>query len=286
MKNNINLAGSLFQFLWHFFSITARVLALSLFASIYPRVIGPVCIAHWLIMATWVMCQKTQACNSACEEFLFNIVLGAVYIFSFFNAKEGRTRYKYALYYSFCFVENTVLIVFWFLYANSGLLPGQTHWYWIPGIIGHYVMFFGGILFMVIYYTCFHPTGIDMPRILKVRGRQNVAHSRSSPRAERPTFLDLREMPGKGKGDEELSSASLAAGGCNLRPGSRTSQSTPTLDEIDSGARIVARGGGEEDGRAGHNSVRKTSSAPTGDLRSAMSAVRSLKYMRNDRTKC
>jgi hypothetical protein len=39
-KRNISLVGTLFQFLWHFCSITARVLALSLFASVFPKWIG------------------------------------------------------------------------------------------------------------------------------------------------------------------------------------------------------------------------------------------------------
>ena len=56
-KKNINLAGTLFQFLWHFCSITARVLALSLFASALPKWIGPLCAAHWIIMASWIIYQ-------------------------------------------------------------------------------------------------------------------------------------------------------------------------------------------------------------------------------------
>ena len=48
-KNNISLVGTLFQFLWHFCSITARVLALSLFATAMPLWIGPLCAAHWLV---------------------------------------------------------------------------------------------------------------------------------------------------------------------------------------------------------------------------------------------
>merc|ERR1712242_621359 len=98
-KKNISLAGTLFQFLWHFCSITARVLALSLFASALPQWIGPLCAAHWVVMASWVITQRTAACNTRCEEFLFALVLGAIYIFMFFNAKEERTRYKYLLYY-------------------------------------------------------------------------------------------------------------------------------------------------------------------------------------------
>ena len=56
-KKNISLAGTLFQFLWHFCSITARVLALSLFASALPTWIGPLCAAHWIIMASWIIFQ-------------------------------------------------------------------------------------------------------------------------------------------------------------------------------------------------------------------------------------
>ena len=78
-KKNISLAGTLFQvdmggankiteqestnsllqFLWHFCSITARVLALSLFASALPTWIGPLCGAHWVIMASWIIFQVT-----------------------------------------------------------------------------------------------------------------------------------------------------------------------------------------------------------------------------------
>ena len=64
------------QFLWHFCSITARVLALSLFASVLPQWIGPLCAAHWLVMASWIVSQRTAACNTQCEEFLFALVLG------------------------------------------------------------------------------------------------------------------------------------------------------------------------------------------------------------------
>ena len=235
-------------------------------------------------MAAWVMFQRTQACNSACEEFLFNIVLGAVYIFSFFNAKEEQTRFKYTLYYAFCFVENTILIVFWFLYANNGLLPGQTHWYWIPGIIGHYIMFFSGIICMVLYYACFHPTGVEIPKILKIRGRLFTRREpKTNCKNDRPTFLDLRELPVAAAAT--ASHRDVGGGSSNLRPGSRTSQSTPTLDEIDSShMKISSSGGTSCDGR--HTTVRKTSSAPTGDLQQAINPMRSLKYMRNDRNKC
>jgi len=159
-KKNISLAGTLFQFLWHFCSITARVLALSLFASALPTWIGPLCAAHWIIMASWIIFQRTAACNTKCEEFLFALVLGVIYIFMFFNAKEEKTRYKYLLYYTFCLIENTAIITIWFVSPSTSL----TSWYVFPAMVGHYLAFFAGIMFMICYYLWFHPTGgIDIP---------------------------------------------------------------------------------------------------------------------------
>lgn len=156
-KKNISLLGTVVQFLWNFSWITARVLALSLFASCFPVWIGPLAAVHWMVMSAWVVYQRTSACNTRCEEFLFALVLGAIYIFSFFNAKEERTRYKYLLFYSFCFVENTALVSVWFWRAEPSL------WYRVPAIVSHYLAFFGSIVFMLLYYVCCHPTGVELP---------------------------------------------------------------------------------------------------------------------------
>ena len=82
-KKNLDCLGSIFQFLWHFSSITARVIALSLFASVYRQWIGAVCLIHWVFMSAWVIQQRTQACNTKCEEVFFAFVLGAIYIFRY-----------------------------------------------------------------------------------------------------------------------------------------------------------------------------------------------------------
>lgn len=78
----------------------------------------------------------------------------------FFNAKEERTRYKYLLYYTFCLVENTAIITIWFLAPSTSL----GSWYVFPAMVGHYLAFCAGIMFMLCYYLWFHPTGgIDIP---------------------------------------------------------------------------------------------------------------------------
>ena len=85
---------------------------------------------------------------------------GVIYIFMFFNAKEEKTRYKYLLYYTFCLIENTAIITIWFVSPSTSL----TSWYVFPAMVGHYLAFFAGIMFMICYYLWFHPTGgIDIP---------------------------------------------------------------------------------------------------------------------------
>ncbi len=187
------------QFLWHFMSVTARVFALSLFATAYPRWIGVVCGAHFVLMATWVVLQRTEACVSKFEEFIFAMVLGAIYIFSFFNAKDERTRWKYLFYYTFCFFENTALIA---VYARD-VVNDETSWYRLPGIVVHYITFFSGVLFMLLYYGFFHPTGIKISadffrRWKRERARRKQAVSRAAAAAAGgeeggANFLDLRK---------------------------------------------------------------------------------------------
>merc|ERR1712038_1422050 len=169
-KKNISLVGTLFQFLWHFCSITARVLALSPFASALPTWIGPLCAAHWIVMASWIIFQRTAACNTRCEEFLFALVLGVIYIFMFFNAKEEKTRYKYLLYYTFCLVENTAMM-------------------------GHYLAFLLGIMFMVVYYIWMHPTGgIEIPWPISGNRRTVKAETKAGSRGEDKEDKEMVEM--------------------------------------------------------------------------------------------
>jgi hypothetical protein len=56
------------------------------------------------------------------------------------------------------------------LIVFSHCISGITSWYYYPGIIGHYLAFFAGLFFMIVYYVYFHPTGIDVAFL-----RKNVA---------------------------------------------------------------------------------------------------------------
>ncbi|KAH7972047.1 hypothetical protein HPB52_005818 [Rhipicephalus sanguineus] len=158
-KHNMSRTGSALQFLWRLGTVASRAGALALFASQYKYWLLPACIGHWGVMTVWVMHQGTRFCDSdagrprPCREYLFNMLIGAIYLFCFLNVKDEPTRYKYSAYYVIAFLENTALIVLWYFRADPVL------WYRLPLLVGVIGSFAVGILFMLIYYRFFHPNG-------------------------------------------------------------------------------------------------------------------------------
>lgn len=149
-KKNMGWISTTFHYLWHFFDISARVLALSLFASVLPEYLALVCSLHWFIMAVWIITLKTQFCTNRYEEILYNAVVGVIFIFCYFNPIDTPTRRRYIFYYFVIFMENTILLLMWYYYGNFHFR--------IIVLSVHYCSFFIGITFMVIYYLYFHPT--------------------------------------------------------------------------------------------------------------------------------
>ena len=133
------------MFLWEFFSITARMIALALFTSAFVRHVGFVCLAHWAIMFLWIYSMKTNFCNTKCEELGFNAVLGVIFIFCYFNPVDTPTRFRYVIYYSFMFLENTTFMFLWSRHVNYEM------WVKEVAIYAHYTCFTLGILTMVSY---------------------------------------------------------------------------------------------------------------------------------------
>ncbi|CAG7817060.1 unnamed protein product [Allacma fusca] len=156
-KLNISYKGVALQFVWHFCIISSRVFALGVFASTYPILLIPVCVAHLLAMLVWLVVQGNQDCANQCGEALLNLVVAFIYIFIFFNVRDEPTRYKYLTFYLICFLENTILLLTWFFSLTNVSTP-EILWFRVSGIVGHYALFFLGILFMVLYYVYFHPS--------------------------------------------------------------------------------------------------------------------------------
>ncbi|XP_072226245.1 XK-related protein 6-like [Leuresthes tenuis] len=152
-QRSMSYRGALLHLFWRLFTISSRVLSLALFASLFHIYFGIFVVLHWCAMAFWVVHGGTDFCMSKWEEVLFNMVVGIVYIFCWFNVQEGRTRYRMVAYYTVVLAENTILTGLWYAYRD----PVLTDSYAVTALCGVYLTFAGGVLVMLLYYGFLHP---------------------------------------------------------------------------------------------------------------------------------
>jgi len=86
-------------FLINLFNISARVLAISLFATISWQYTGVVCAIHWLVMTLWLLLPISKS-TFRVDKLLDSFVLATAYIFVFIHDENNRTLYKYLFYYT------------------------------------------------------------------------------------------------------------------------------------------------------------------------------------------
>ncbi|KAM9308551.1 XK-related protein 4 [Gastrophryne carolinensis] len=154
-KKPISYMAVIIQFCWHFFTIAARVITFALFASVFQLYFGIFIVLHWCIMTFWIVHCETEFCITKWEEIVFDMVVGIIYIFSWFNVKEGRTRCRLFIYYFVILLENTALSTLWYLYKDPQILDAFA----IPALCVVFSSFLTGIVFMLMYYAFFHPNG-------------------------------------------------------------------------------------------------------------------------------
>ncbi|GIY14733.1 XK-related protein 6 [Caerostris darwini] len=159
-KLNMTKIGTAVQFFSHCCVIASRVLALAAFASVYHHWIFVFCGFHWFLMTSWLIFLRTSFCVSSTgqprplEEFIFNIVIGVIYVFCFVNVKDEPTRWKYATYYFIIWIENLVLVILWYTKVDSDL------WFRDPLLISVILGLGGGLILLVIYYRFLHPNKV------------------------------------------------------------------------------------------------------------------------------
>lgn len=176
VKNfSIPFSGLCFIYLWHLFTSTARVIAFALFATKFLLAFFLLCVCHWIIMSVWSVqlqmsfseCRQWSLCLQNIKKYLRGLLYGVVYLLCFISAKVEDedendshvkpTRYFYMFFYSVIFMENTVLIILWYLYSGlTGLYP-------IALLISVFATFIAGILCMLVYYRYFHWNIIGHP---------------------------------------------------------------------------------------------------------------------------
>ncbi|TKC41290.1 hypothetical protein EI555_012663 [Monodon monoceros] len=159
-KKPISYMAVVLQFCWHFFTIAARVITFALFASVFQLYFGIFIVLHWCVMTFWIVHCETEFCITKWEEIVFDMVVGIIYIFSWFNVKEGRTRCRLFIYYFVILVENTALSALWYLYKAPQIADAFA----IPALCVVFSSFLTGVVFMLMYYAFFHPNGPRLGR--------------------------------------------------------------------------------------------------------------------------
>ncbi|XP_015262315.1 PREDICTED: XK-related protein 6 [Gekko japonicus] len=154
-KKSMSYRGALIHLFWRLFTISSRVISFALFASIFQLYFGIFVVVHWCAMAFWIIHGGTDFCMSKWEEILFNMVVGIVYIFCWFNVKEGRTRYRMFAYYTVVLTENAALTLLWYCYRD----PDTTDSFAVPALCCVFLSFAAGIALMLLYYGVLHPMG-------------------------------------------------------------------------------------------------------------------------------
>ncbi|XP_061591101.1 XK-related protein 7 isoform X2 [Cololabis saira] len=143
------------QMLWHFFTIGARTVAFALFASVFQLYFGIFIVSHWCVMTFWIIQGETDFCMSKWEEIIYNMVVGIIYIFCWFNVKEGPSRFRMTLYYSVTVAENIALTAAWYTYR--GPLTSDSSALVVVCLVACSSAL--GTFFMLFYYCWLHPDG-------------------------------------------------------------------------------------------------------------------------------
>eukprot|EP00076_Gallus_gallus_P039428 XP_025004966.1 XK-related protein 5 isoform X5 [Gallus gallus] len=131
--------------------LTSRVLALVLFARLYSCWVLAVAGTHWVLMSFWLVALQSDIVAQPCRWRLFNILLGAVYIFCYVNVQPGPSKHRMAVFYVVMLTENTFLL----LLATEFLQAEMGHSLRVSGAAMAGAAL--GVAAMVVYYSLLHP---------------------------------------------------------------------------------------------------------------------------------
>ncbi|GIY98486.1 hypothetical protein CEXT_223601 [Caerostris extrusa] len=157
--------GLFLLYTWYLFMNISRIMSFTLFMTKFLLGFFMLCILHWIIMSIWavsvltpsVPCFTLSGFRKNCNKYFKGFLYGIIYLLCFMELKivddsEGPnvpSRYLYVFFYSVMLLENTVVIIMWFIYSSG-------EWYSIYAIVGTFLSFFIGMFFMYLYYRYFH----------------------------------------------------------------------------------------------------------------------------------
>ncbi|XP_071118157.1 uncharacterized protein [Haliotis cracherodii] len=154
--------GSVFRLSWRAGEIAARIISLSLFATLYSQWLFLVIGLHWLTMLVCVCTSVFSAINesngSKVYTISFRVLVAYMYIFAFINFSHQSSMFRYVMFYIIMFLENTTLCLIWMVQDAAG---EEGYRYLLVFITAS--CFFVAIVSLTIYYRFFHISISDVP---------------------------------------------------------------------------------------------------------------------------
>lgn len=159
-KYEMGWGSSVIYFLWNLFLLCPRILALALFALLWPYGVAVHFPLVWLAMFIWVSLQGTDFMESPGPEQLYRAMVAVILYFSWFNVAPGRTLYRSIIYHSFILLDSTLLTLAW-LWGHP---PEEQRPYLIPVLCAALPCYLLGLLLRITYYGWLHPNVRAQPR--------------------------------------------------------------------------------------------------------------------------
>jgi len=152
-KYELTWGSSVVYFLWNLFLICPRVLAVALFALLWPYGVAVHFPLVWLAMFLWVSLQGTDFMESPGPEQLYRAMVAVILYFSWFNVAQGRTLHRSVIYHGFILADSTLLALSW-LWCRT---PSEEHAYLVPVVCAALPCYLLGLALRAAYYTWLHP---------------------------------------------------------------------------------------------------------------------------------
>ncbi|NXS56711.1 XKR8 protein, partial [Brachypteracias leptosomus] len=152
-KYKLSWSSSIVYFLWNLFLVFPRILAVTLFALLWPYGVAVHFPLVWLVMFLWVSLQGTDFMESPGPEQLYRAMVAVILYFSWFNVSQGRTLHRSIIYHSFILVDSTLLALSWLW----GRFPSEEPSYLMPMVSAALPCYLLGLVLRVTYYKWLHP---------------------------------------------------------------------------------------------------------------------------------
>ncbi|NWH27390.1 XKR9 protein, partial [Grus americana] len=159
-KDEFRVLPKLVYLFYKLLTITSWILSISLITLLSVRSSVILLIFLWICGFTWTLKQHTTFCTSKKMEYLYRTVVGVILIFTFFNIKGRKTKLFISIYYATHTVV-TLGILFVYMFWKPSLIE-EIHFI-IVSILTILSLVLG-IIFLIVYYRCFHPTAYCRPQ--------------------------------------------------------------------------------------------------------------------------